>query len=130
MAGLQPLLLARNEPAFRVSLIGHRTLGAAQNADKAPGAVVMHRRLLPRPPDEADDREAAQRVRVQQILAVDLGVGPRVILRQPVVLRDEPRQQRAQARQQRGLIAGMALHHAGGGDDEIAQAVETGHDGS
>ncbi len=40
-------------------------LGAAQHADEAPDGMVVHRRALPRTPDEAHHRKPLQRVAIQ-----------------------------------------------------------------
>jgi hypothetical protein len=74
---------------------------AAQHADQAPYGVIVDRGALPRPPYEADDREARCGVAVEQILAVALRIGRHNRSGQPVVGRDQPREEGAAFRQDR-----------------------------
>lgn len=75
--------------AVRRDTVTLRNFRATQHADQAPNRVVVNRRRLPRPPDETDDRKALPRVRVQQVLLIALGIGPRECVGQPVVVSNQ-----------------------------------------
>src|SRR6218665_476482 len=79
--------------------------GSAQHADQRPHGVIVDRRLLARPPDEADDREALPWIAVQQVLAVVLRMRLRELGGQPVVARDQFGQQGTAEVQDARLIA-------------------------
>src|SRR5271166_4281069 len=93
-AFLQALRLARNKLAIRRSRIAGRGLRSTQDAHKPPDAVIVDRRLLTGPPHEADDGEALQRIGMEKILPVKFGMRLRIILRQPIIHRDEFREAR------------------------------------
>jgi len=64
------------------------------DADDAPRDVVVDRRALPGQPDQGDDREAAARRDVQQVLGVVVGARDAMLGREPAVVgeqRAEPR---------------------------------------
>ena len=117
VAGLQlrgcafwlPVLLRVLHKALRI-------LAAAQHADQPPHGVVVNGRLLARPPDEAHHREAAQRIGVQQVLLVMLGVRLGKGVGQPVVVRHQICQQ--------GLTLGQQRLHIGRLFDQGRQALQ------
>ena len=104
--------------AFQRVLVA--ALGAAQHAHQAPHGVVVHRRVLARPPDEADHRETLQRVGVQQVLRIAVGTRRGKGVGQPVVGLQQRRQQLSPIGQQHALVVG-ARGQAGHRDGEAAQ---------
>ena len=98
-----------------------RDLAAAQHADQRPHRVIVDRGLLPRAPDEAHDREAVGGIGVQQVLLVVLRMRPGVLRGQPVVARDQRREQFAAARQQPRLVVRRLVDEAREVRDELAE---------
>ena len=88
LAGAQLALGACGEQHARAAHKALHPLASAQHPDQSPNAVIVHRRALPRPPDEADHREALARVAMEQILLVAIGMRPGIGLGQPVVAGD------------------------------------------
>ncbi|MNT82842.1 hypothetical protein D3C72_2226290 [compost metagenome] len=94
----------------------------------------MHWRLLARTPDKTDQREAVERVAVQQVLLVVAGMGLCHLRRQPVVVRDQ-RLHRCRGRgQQRGFVVtlrGRLFDQPADGGDECTQPFDVmAHDAS
>ena len=98
-------------------------LGAAQHADQSPDPVIVNRRALARPPDEADHGEALAGIGMQQELLVALGAGLGQIVRQPVVVGDQLLQQVLPAVEDGGLVS-FLVKQFGKVADEGAKAVQ------
>src|SRR5450759_454731 len=69
LAGLAHRLLAAGALEFLAFL------RAAHYADQAPDRMIVYRSGVPGSPDEAHHRKALERVAVEQVLAVGVGVG-------------------------------------------------------
>ena len=67
--------------------------GATHHPDHAPYRVVVQRRRLARPPNEADQRESLEGIAIEEVLLVPVGARPREHVRQPVVMGDQVGQQ-------------------------------------
>ena len=61
-------------PRLSRHLVAHLALLPLMDADHAPGDVVVDRGRLPGQPDQRHDRETAVLLRVQDVLAVVMGV--------------------------------------------------------
>ena len=73
-------------PVSLLERVAVLALHPAQHADYAPRHVVVDGRPLARPPHQRDDREAAARGDVQQVLAIGVRARRLVLRRQPAVL--------------------------------------------
>ena len=62
---------------------------ATHHAHHAPHSVVMHRRGMAWPPDEAGEGKAFERVAVEQVLLVFVRMWFGKCIRQPVVVRNQ-----------------------------------------
>src|SRR5690606_29639599 len=90
VAGLQPRLATFGlQPAIVAHAVALSGLRAPQHPDQAPDAVVMDRRALARAPDEAHQAEPLDRIAMQEVLLVELGMRLRERLGQPAAVRDQ-----------------------------------------
>jgi hypothetical protein len=104
--------------------LAHEALGRfrpAQHADQAPHAVIVDRRALAGRPDERDHAEPLAAVAVEQVLLIAIGMGNGESRRQPIVLRDQPRQQLGPGFQDFRLVA-RGADEFGQAGDEATQA--------
>jgi len=122
IAWLQPVDVAEGAKAV-ADLEPLRQLRAAQNAHHAPDGMVVHRRRLARPPHEADHRETAPRVTMQQVLPVADGIRRRVVVGQPVVNGHETGDEALGHSQHLGLVLGP-VEERGNLAHEIGETIE------